>query len=162
MVWETTNRKTSPLKTRTHRRGAGTGWGIGGVFLPLPITKPYNSADNDTAKGDVDCLRKSQISQSLQHQLFLQAQCEMFSAPTLGKGASKWIKGLEMRRGWELGLPSLEEVQGHPALCADYWWGECRKQNWNILSAGTGWEAQIEIKKKKSLKHKEMLFSLQG
>lgn len=31
--------------------------GLEGIF-PLPITKPYNSADDDRAKADVDCPEK--------------------------------------------------------------------------------------------------------
>lgn len=112
--------------------------GLEGIFFPSPLPNPTTQQMMTELKQMSTALRKSQSSQSLQHQLFLQAQCEMFSAPMRGRDASKVIKGLEMRRGGELGLPSLEEVQGDPALCVDSWWREHRKQNWNILSAGTG------------------------
>lgn len=32
--------------------------GLEGIFFPFPITKPYNLADNDRAKADVDCPEK--------------------------------------------------------------------------------------------------------
>lgn len=72
--------------------------GLEGIS-PSPLPNLATQQTMTELKQMSIALRKSQISQSLQHQLFLQAQCEMFSAPRGGRDASEVIKGLEMRRG---------------------------------------------------------------
>lgn len=65
------------------------------IFSPSPLPNLTTQQIMTELKQMSIALRKSQISQSLQHQLFLQAQCEMLSAPTRGRDVSKVIKSLE-------------------------------------------------------------------
>lgn len=114
--------------------------GLEGIFPPTPLPNLPTQQIMTELKQMLIALRKSQFSQSLQHQLFPQAPCEVFSASTRGRDASKVIEGFGGEERPRAGGGSGKSRPGCGLLM-----GECRKQNWDILSAGTGREAQMKV-----------------